>query len=74
VELAAKVNLKISFHDLRHTHASLLMKAGVYPKKIPERLGHSEIGTTINIYGHLYPGDGKQCAEKIDEPLGADET
>jgi len=49
-----KNNLRrIRFHDLRHTAASLLLNAGVSMKEIQEWLGHSDFGTTANIYGHL---------------------
>jgi integrase len=44
---------KIRFHDLRHTAASLLLANGVSMKEIQEWLGHSDFGTTANIYGHL---------------------
>ncbi len=51
------VNSKIKnirFHDLRHTHASLLVKLGVHPKEVSTRLGHSDIGITMNLYSHIY--------------------
>jgi len=41
----------IRFHDLRHTHASLLIAAGVHPKAIQARMGHASITTTLNTYG-----------------------
>ena len=41
------------FHDLRHTHATLLLEAGINPKVIQERLGHTNITTTLNIYSHV---------------------
>lgn len=66
VILAHRAGLNISFHTLRHTHASLLLKAGEYPKVISERLGHSQIGITMDIYSHIMPGMQKQAAEKID--------
>lgn len=44
---------KIRFHDLRHTSATLLINKGVHAKVIQERLGHSTIGTTMNVYGHV---------------------
>ena len=44
---------RIRFHDLRHSCASLLLKEGVPMKQIQEWLGHSDIGTTANIYSHL---------------------
>jgi integrase len=43
------------FHDLRHTCASLMIKLGAHPKLVQERLGHSDIGVTMNVYGHLFP-------------------
>lgn len=42
---------KIRFHDLRHTSATILINEGVHAKVIQERLGHSNIGTTMNTYG-----------------------
>ncbi|MEK4508974.1 tyrosine-type recombinase/integrase [Paenibacillus sp. FSL K6-2524] len=48
-----KNNLRyIRFHDLRHTSATLLINQGVHTKIISERLGHDNITTTMNIYGH----------------------
>ncbi|MBM4762750.1 tyrosine-type recombinase/integrase [Bacillus sp. B15-48] len=48
----------IRFHELRHTSATFLINAGVHPKVIQERLGHADISTTMNVYGHvLYEAD-----------------
>lgn len=47
------VPFPVRFHDLRHTHATLLLEAGVNPKVIQERLGHANINTTLNIYSHV---------------------
>lgn len=47
---------KISLHDLRHTHATLLLKAGVHVKVVSERLGHSNVAFTMNVYQHVLPG------------------
>lgn len=44
-----------SFHSLRHTHASLLLAAGVHPKVVQERLGHSTIAITMDLYSHTTP-------------------
>ncbi len=44
-----------TFHELRHTHASVLLAHNVHPKVVQERLGHSSIETTINTYSHLIP-------------------
>jgi len=45
-----------SFHALRHTHATMLLAAGVHPKIVQERLGHAKISTTLDTYSHLIPG------------------
>ena len=47
---------KVQFHDLRHTHASLLLQAGEHAKVVSERLGHSSVAFTLDTYGHLMPG------------------
>ncbi|NNC13790.1 tyrosine-type recombinase/integrase [Planctomonas sp. JC2975] len=39
-------------HELQHTHATLLLRAGVHPKIVSERLGHADVQTTLNIYSH----------------------
>jgi integrase len=62
---------KIRFHDLRHTHASLLLANGVNPKVIQERLGHAKIDTTMNIYSHVFPSMQREAADKIDALLSA---
>ena len=46
---------KFRFHDLRHTHASLMLSQGIHPKIVSERLGHSSIGITIDLYSHVLP-------------------
>lgn len=46
----------VRFHDLRHTHASQLLRAGVNVKVVSERLGHANATVTMNIYSHLLPG------------------
>lgn len=47
---------RIRFHDLRHTHATLALQAGVHPKVVQERLGHSDISITLQTYSHVLPG------------------
>ncbi len=49
-------------HDLRHTHASLLLTRGVHPKVVQERLDHSSITMTIGLYSHLTPGQQEAAA------------
>lgn len=56
----------IRFHDMRHTHATILLYLGVDVKTISERLGHSDIQTTLNIYADVLKELDKQSAEKID--------
>jgi integrase len=46
---------RIRFHDLRHTHATLALQAGVHPKVVSERLGHADIALTLNVYSHAIP-------------------
>jgi integrase len=57
----------VRFHDLRHTHASLLIAAGVHPKAIQVRLGHMSITTTLNTYGHLMPSAFQDVGGKLDK-------
>lgn len=53
----AKISVPtISLHDLRHTHATLLLKAGVNVKVVSERLGHANVAFTMNVYQHVLPG------------------
>ena len=58
---------KIRIHDLRHSHASLLIEMGFSPKEIAERLGHENIETTLNTYAHLYPNKQEQLASRLDD-------
>ena len=67
-ELLEKNNLtKIRFHDLRHSHASLLVKMGVQPKEISARLGHSNIGITMDLYSHIYEETDREVANMFDK-------
>ena len=60
----AKVEIPaISLHDLRHTHATLLLKAGVHVKVVSERLGHANAAFTMNVYQHVLPGMQAEAAE-----------
>jgi integrase len=63
-----KVGLQvIRFHDLRHTHATMLIAQNINPKIISERLGHARIGITLDIYSHVLPSMQQEVAEKLDE-------
>ena len=61
----------VRFHDLRHSHASQLLRAGVNAKVISERLGHSKVGFTLDVYSHLLPGMQEEAARKTDTGLRA---
>jgi len=68
--LAARCGLKvIRLHDARHTHASLMLKQGIHPKVVQERLGHSSIQMTIDTYSHVAPGIQEAAAKRFDEIL-----
>ena len=68
--LLAKTSLpKIRFHDLRHSHATQLLAAGVHPKIASERLGHSTIGITLDLYSHVMPGMQANAAEQVDAAI-----
>jgi integrase len=62
---------KITFHDLRHTHASLLLRNNVHPKIVSERLGHSSIQITLDTYSHLLPNMQKDAAGELGKTLFA---
>ena len=62
---------KVRFHDLRHTHASLLLAEGVHPKVVQERLGHSQVSVTLDVYSHVAPSLQVEAAAKVDALLGA---
>lgn len=57
------------FHDLRHTSASLLLAAGIHPKVVSERLGHSNVNLTLDTYSHVLPGLQEQAAQSMDAYL-----
>ena len=58
---------KPTFHDLRHTHAAMLIAMGIQPKVISERLGHSTIKITMDVYGYLMPGLQEQVADALND-------
>lgn len=58
---------KVRFHDLRHTAATDLINKGANPYSISKRLGHANIGTTMNIYGHYLEEADQKIAEMLDE-------
>jgi integrase len=59
----------IRFHDLRHTSATLLLSAGVHPKVVQERLGHSQISVTLDTYSHVLPTMQLEAAGQLNRLL-----
>jgi integrase len=59
----------VRFHDLCHSHATLLIQQGEHPKVISERLGHSSITITMDLYSHVMPNMQKEAAQKLDDFL-----
>ncbi len=62
----ASIGEPCRFHDLRHSHAALLIARGVHPSVIKERLGHASIRTTLDVYGHLFDGLDEAAADALD--------
>ncbi len=60
---------EIRFHDLRHTCATILLKAGQHPKFVQEMLGHATIAITLDTYSHVLPGMSDGLATAMDEAL-----
>jgi integrase len=56
----------IRFHDLRHTHATLMLLAGVNPKVVSERLGHASVRITLDLYSHVLPTLQEDAISKFD--------
>ena len=61
----------VTFHGQRHTHAVQLFKERVHPKIVQERLGHSTIAVTLDLYSHVMPGMQEDAAMKVDKALKA---
>ncbi len=62
---------RVRFHDLRHGHATHLLASGVHPKIASERLGHSKVNITLDLYSHVMPGMQEDAAAKMDAALKA---
>lgn len=62
----AGIHRRVRFHDLRHTHATLLLLAGVNPKIVQERLGHASINVTLDIYSHVALADQAVAINALD--------
>jgi integrase len=63
--ICRKAGVKYRFHDLRHLHASELLRHGVHPKVVQERLGHASITMTLDTYSHLIPSMQREAISKI---------
>jgi len=62
---------RVRFHDLRHAHATHLLASGVHPKVASERLGHSKVGITLDLYSHVLPNMQADAAALVDEAFRA---
>jgi integrase len=63
----AGISENFTFHSLRHNHASILLKNGVNPKVIQERLGHSTISMTLDLYAHIMPDMQQEAVSAIEK-------
>jgi integrase len=62
---------RVRFHDLRHSHASQMLTSDIHPKIVQERLGHTSIRTTLDLYSHVMPGLQEAAADKVGAALAA---
>jgi integrase len=60
---------RVRFHDLRHAHATHMLSSGVHPKVASERLGHSKVGITLDLYSHVLPGMQADAVARVDDAL-----
>ena len=67
--ISKRLNIPIKFHNLRHTHATLLLESDVNIKVIQERLGHSDISTTLNVYSHVTQKTEAEAIAKFESNL-----
>ncbi|MEE9544053.1 MAG: site-specific integrase [Rhodospirillales bacterium] len=61
---------RVTFHGLRHTHITQLLKDGEHIKVVSERVGHSSIAITLGVYGHVIPGMDEDTALRVDAAWG----
>ncbi|MQA86681.1 MAG: tyrosine-type recombinase/integrase [Streptosporangiales bacterium] len=61
---------EIRVHDLRHTHATILLRAGVHPKIVSERLGHANVSITLDTYSHVLPTIQREAVAKLAAIMG----
>ena len=68
--LVAKAGFQnVRLHDLRHFHATLLLKEGTHPKVVQERLGHANISVTLDTYSHVVPSMQTEAASVFAEAM-----
>jgi len=68
--LTRKLGLdEVRFHDLRHLHATTLLRKGIHPKVVADRLGHAEVRITLDTYSHVLPDIQQDAARAMDEVL-----
>jgi integrase len=69
VKFVRRHGFQIRLHDLRHSHATHMLASGVHPKIAQERLGHSSVGITLDLYSHVLPGMQAEAVNRVDAML-----
>ncbi|HAJ00633.1 MAG TPA: hypothetical protein DCL97_08160 [Dehalococcoidia bacterium] len=64
----------VRLHDLRHTHATLMMEQGVNPKVVSERLGHASVVITLDTYSHVLPNMQEEAVAKFEAAMAVAEV
>lgn len=64
--------MDLAFHDLRHTYAALMVRAGAHPKYLQAQMGHTSASTTLDLYGHLFPDANRSVLHSLDRLVGDD--
>lgn len=62
---------RLRFHGLRHAHATHMLASGVHPKVASERLGHSKVGITLDLYSHVMPGMQEDAVSRVETAFRA---
>lgn len=65
----AKIRTSIRLYDLRHTTATLLLQSGINPKVVSERLGHSTVVLTLDVYSHVLPNMQEDATKRLEEMI-----
>ena len=73
-KIARRIGIKVRLHDLRHLHATLMLKSGVHPKIVSERLGHATVAFTLDTYTHHVPGLQEAAAKAFDKVIHIDKV